>query len=239
MQVLPAIDLISGKCVRLIQGEYHRQITYKDDPVAQAQEFVDAGSDWVHIIDLEGAKVGKPINTAALKAIIDADLGLKVELGGGIRDEASIKEMLGIGVDRLIIGTSAINRFDWFTEMAHKFPGKLALGLDARGSKVSVAGWTEDVQQTILDFAEQAVSLPLAAIIYTDITRDGMLSGPNIDRTKTLVEAVELPVIAAGGVTKVEDVISLKEIGVAGAIIGRALYEGNIDLKEAIKASKD
>jgi phosphoribosylformimino-5-aminoimidazole carboxamide ribotide isomerase len=238
MQVLPAIDLISGKCVRLIQGEYDKQITYKDDPVAQAREFAEAGSDWVHIIDLEGAKVGKPINTDALKAIIEADLGLKVELGGGIRDEGAIEQMLDIGVDRLIIGTSAINRFDWFTEMAGKFPGKLALGLDARGSKVSVAGWTEDVQKTVLDFAEMAASLPLAAIIYTDITKDGMLCGPNLERTKALVDAVDLDVIAAGGVTTVEDITQLKAIGVSGAIIGRALYEGNIDLKEAIQASK-
>ena len=238
MQVLPAIDLIGGKCVRLIQGEYHRQITYKDDPVAQAREFADAGSEWVHIIDLEGAKVGMPVNTEALKAVIDADLGLKVELGGGVRDEASIEAMLDIGVDRLIIGTSAINQFDWFTEMANKFPGKLAFGLDARGSKVSVAGWTEDVHQSVMDYAQMAANLPLAAIIYTDITKDGMLSGPNIERTKALVDAVELPIIAAGGVTKTEDITQLKGIGVSGAIIGRALYEGNIDLKEAINASK-
>jgi phosphoribosylformimino-5-aminoimidazole carboxamide ribotide isomerase len=238
MQVLPAIDLISGKCVRLIQGEYDKQITYKDDPVAQAKEFVDVGSDWVHIIDLEGAKIGKPVNTEALKAIIDADLGLKIELGGGIRDEEAIQQMLDIGVDRLIIGTRAINHFDWFTEMANKFPDKLALGLDARGSKVSVAGWTKDIQKTVLDFAEMAVGLPLAAIIYTDITKDGMLSGPNLERTKALVDAVELDVIAAGGVTSVEDITQLKAIGVSGAIIGRALYEGNIDLKDAIQASK-
>ena len=238
MQILPAIDLISGKCVRLIQGQYHRQITYKDDPVAQAREFVEAGSDWVHIIDLDGAKVGKPVNTEALKAVIDADLGLKVEFGGGIRDEDAIRQMLDIGVDRLIIGTSAINRFKWFAEMVNKFPGKFAIGLDARGSKVAVAGWTEDVQQTVLDFAEMAADLPLAAIIYTDITKDGMLCGPNLERTKSLVDAVDLPVIAAGGVTKLEDVTQLKAIGVAGTIIGRALYEGTLDLKEAIRASK-
>ena len=237
MDVLPAIDLIDGKCVRLIQGEYHRQITYKDDPVAQAAEFVEAGSKWLHIVDLDGAKVGAPVNTEAVKAIIDADLGLTVELGGGIRDEESIAKMLDIGVDRLIIGTSAISRFDWFTEMANKFPGKLALGLDARGSKVSVAGWTEDVQQSIADFAQKAADLPIAAIVYTDITRDGMLSGPNLERTKSLVELVNLPIVAAGGVTKVEDITNLKEIGVSGAIIGRALYEGSLDLEEAIKAS--
>ena len=237
MDVLPAIDLIDGKCVRLIQGEYDRQITYKDDPVAQAGEFAEAGSSWLHIVDLDGAKAGRPVNTAAVKSIIDADLGLTVELGGGIRDEAGIEQMLEIGVDRLIIGTKAISDFEWFAEMTNKFPGKLAFGLDARGSKVSVAGWTEDVQQSVSDFAIKAAELPVAAIIYTDITRDGMLSGPNLDRTKSLVDMVDVPIVAAGGVTKVEDVMKLKEIGVSGAIIGRALYEGALDLKDAIAAS--
>lgn len=237
MDILPAIDLIGGKCVRLIQGEYDKQITYKDDPVAQAQEFVDAGSSWLHIVDLDGAKAGKPVNTEAVKAIVDADTGLKIELGGGLRDEDGIATMLDIGVDRLIIGTSAVNNFQWFSEMAKKFPGKLALGLDGRGGNVSIAGWTEEAEHSIIDFARMAADLPVAAIIYTDITRDGMLSGPNLERTKMLVDTVDLPIVAAGGVTSVDDIKNLKQISVAGAIIGRALYEGAIDLKDAIAAS--
>ncbi len=238
MDVLPAIDLIGGKCVRLVQGEYDKQITYKDDPVEQAREFVAAGSDWLHIIDLEGAKSGKIVNGEAIRAIVDADLGLKIEVGGGVRDEEAIKELLGMGIERAIIGTSAITQWDWFCETAEKYPGKLVLGLDARGAHVATEGWLEEGEDTIWDFAARADNLPLAAIIYTDISKDGMLEGPNLERTKALVDAVRLDVVAAGGVTKVEDVVALKEIGAAGAIIGRAIYEGEISLKAAIAASR-
>lgn len=238
MDVLPAIDLIDGKCVRLIQGEYDKQITYKDDPVAQAREFADAGSNWLHIVDLDGAKAGRPVNTQAVKAIVDAGTGLTIELGGGIRNEDGICEMLDIGVDRLIIGTSAVRNFSWFIEMANKYPGKLAIGLDGRGEKVSVSGWTQQVEKTIVEFAQMSARLSISAIIYTDITRDGMLTGPNVEKTKLLIDAVDVPVVAAGGVTKIEDIINLKQIGAAGAIIGRALYEGAIDLKAAVVASK-
>ena len=172
-----------------------------------------------------------------LRRLLMRITGLKIELGGGLRDEDGITTMLDIGVDRLIIGTSAVNNFEWFSEMAKRFPGKLALGLDGRGANVSIAGWTEDSEHSIINFARMAANLPVAAIIYTDITRDGMLSGPNLERTKTLVEAVELPIVAAGGVTSVEDIKNLKQISVSGAIIGRALYEGAIDLKDAIAAS--
>ena len=238
MDILPAIDLIGGKCVRLVQGEYDTQITYKDNPVEQACEFVAAGSKWLHIIDLEGAKSGKLVNGAAIRAIVDADLGLKIEVGGGVRDEAAIKELLGMGIERAIIGTSAITRWEWFCEMAEKYPNKLALGLDARGSHVATEGWLEEGEDTIWDFAGRADNLPLGAIIYTDISKDGMLEGPNLERTKALVDAVRLDVVAAGGVTRVGDVIALKETGAAGAIIGRAIYEGAINLKEAIEAGK-
>ena len=237
MEVLPAIDLIGGKCVRLIQGEYHRQITYEDDPVKQAKIFHGAGAKWLHIVDLDGARVGESINFEVIKTIT-AEVAMDVEVGGGIRDEDTIRNMLDAGVKRLIIGTAAVKEFDWFTEMSNKFPHKLAFGLDARGSKVAIEGWTQEIPKKIWDFAAQAANLPLAAIIYTDITKDGMLAGPNCDRTKALVDAVDIPVIAAGGVTTVEDVIKLKQLGVSGAIVGRALYEGTIDLKEAIKAGR-
>ena len=237
MEVIPAIDLVRGECVRLIQGEYHRQITYEDDPVKQARVFVDAGADWLHIIDLDGARMGKPVNLEAISAIISG-VDMKFELGGGIRDEDAIQQMLDIGIDRMIIGTSAVSRFEWFCEMAEKFPGKLVLGLDARGSKVATSGWTQESQQELWAFAAKASNLPLAAIIYTDITRDGMMSGPNFERTKALVDAVEVPIIAAGGITEIGDIVKLRDHGVSGAIVGRALYEGRLDLAEAIKIGR-
>ncbi|MBL7214616.1 MAG: 1-(5-phosphoribosyl)-5-[(5-phosphoribosylamino)methylideneamino]imidazole-4-carboxamide isomerase [Phycisphaerae bacterium] len=237
MEILPAIDLIDGKCVRLVQGEYHKKITYKDDPVAQAREFFDAGATWLHVVDLDGAKLGKPINADVLAAISE-QVSMKIELGGGIRNEEAIVKMLDAGVTRLILGSSAIKQFDWFCDMARKYPNRLVLGLDARGSTVATEGWLQQGQQTVLDFAKQAADLPLDAIIYTDISKDGMLAGPNIERTKQLVEAVELPIIAAGGVTTVDDVKTLKAAGVAGAIIGRALYEGTITLTDALEAAK-
>lgn len=237
MDVIPAIDLRDGKCVRLIQGEYHRQITYRDDPAEQARQFHADGARWLHIVDLDGAKVGKPVNTETIAAI--AVLGLlKIEVGGGIRSEESIRELLDMGVTRVIIGTKAVSDFEWFSEMARKFEGRLVLGLDARGSAVATHGWIESSAQTMLEFAAQADKLPLAAIIYTDISKDGMLCGPNIERTKSLVETVEAPVVASGGVKEADDIRKLKPIGVAGVIVGRSLYEGTLTLKDALAAAK-
>jgi phosphoribosylformimino-5-aminoimidazole carboxamide ribotide isomerase len=237
MYIIPAIDLRNGKCVRLIQGDYSRQITYEDDPVKQAKEFSSAGAKWLHIVDLDGAKVGKPVNTDTISAI--ASLGqLKIEVGGGLRDEASIRQLLDIGVERVIIGTKAVSDFEWFSRMAEKFSGKIVLGLDARGSKVATDGWTKDTSQPLLEFATKAAKLPIAAIIYTDISKDGMMAGPNLKRTKSLVETVRIPVIASGGVRKIADVKKLAKSGVEAVIIGRALYEGALNLSEAINAAK-
>ncbi|MHC4707181.1 MAG: 1-(5-phosphoribosyl)-5-[(5-phosphoribosylamino)methylideneamino]imidazole-4-carboxamide isomerase, partial [Planctomycetota bacterium] len=185
MYVIPAIDLIGGKCVRLIKGEYHRQITYEEDPVKQAKEFFSAGAQWLHIIDLDGAKVGKPVNTGTVTAIA-ALKQLKIELGGGMRDEEAVRQMLEAGVERVIIGTKAVSDFEWFGQAAAKFRNRLVLGLDARGSKVATHGWTQNSHQQLLEFAAKAAELPLAAIIYTDIDRDGMMTGPNLERTKEL-----------------------------------------------------
>jgi phosphoribosylformimino-5-aminoimidazole carboxamide ribotide isomerase len=236
LDILPAIDLIGGRCVRLIQGQYDKQITYKDDPVAQARDFYEAGARWLHVIDLEGAKQGRPVNADVVAQIAAQVPDLKIELGGGVRDEAAIVQMLTAGVTRLILGSSAVKQFNWFSEMARKYPNRLVLGLDARGANVATEGWLEQGAQTVLEFAKQAVDMPLAAIIYTDISKDGMLAGPNIERTRALVEAVDLPIVAAGGVTTVNDVHTLKSIGVAGAIIGRALYEGTITVEAALDA---
>jgi phosphoribosylformimino-5-aminoimidazole carboxamide ribotide isomerase len=237
MYIIPAIDLRNGKCVRLIQGQFHRQITYHDDPVKQAKEFSSAGAEWVHIVDLDGAKVGKPVNTDTISAI--AALGqLKIQVGGGLREEASIKQLLSMGIERVIIGTKAVSDFEWFSEMAEKFSGKIVLSLDARGSKVATHGWTKDNPQPLLEFATKAAKLPLAAIIYTDITKDGMMAGPNLERTKMLAEAVRIPVIASGGVREIADIKKLAELGVEAVIIGRALYEGTLNLSDAIEAAK-
>jgi len=237
MYIIPAIDLRDGKCVRLIQGDYHRQITYRDDPIKQAKEFSSAGAQWLHIVDLDGAKVGKPVNTDTISVI--AALGqLKIEVGGGLRDEASIKQLLDMGVERVIIGTKAVSDFEWFGEMAEKFSGKIVLGLDARGSKVATHAWTKENSQHLLEFATEAAKLPLAAIIYTDITRDGMMSGPNLERTKALAEAVQVPVIASGGVREIADIKKLAKLGIEAVIIGRALYEGTLKLSDAINATR-
>ena len=237
MYIIPAIDLRGGKCVRLIQGEYYRQINYQDDPIKQAKDFSLSGAKWLHIVDLDGAKVGRPVNTDTISAI--AKLGLfKIEVGGGLRDEDSVKQLLDMGAERVIIGTKAVSDFEWFSEMTNKFNGKVALGLDARGSKVATHGWTQDSPQLLLDFAIEAAKLPLAAIIYTDIDRDGMMTGPNFERTKAIADAVEIPVIASGGVRELSDIKKLAEMGVEAAIIGRALYEKTLNLSDAIKATK-
>jgi len=237
MYIIPAIDLRDGKCVRLIQGQYDRQINYRDNPVEQAKEFSSDGAKWLHVVDLDGAKLGRPVNTETISAI--AALGiLNIEVGGGLRDEASIKQLLDIGVNRVIIGTKAVQDFEWYSEMAKKFTGKIVLGLDAKGSKVATHGWTQASSLTILEFAAEAAKLPLAAIIYTDIAKDGMMSGPNFERTKALVEAVEVPVVASGGVNTVEDIKKLVQFDPEAAIIGRSLYEGTLKLTDAIEAAK-
>lgn len=237
MHIIPAIDLVEGKCVRLIQGEYHRKINYEDNPVKQAREFAFAGAQWLHIVDLDGARIGRPINTDSISAI--AAVGeLKIEVGGGIRDEASIKQLLDIGIERVIIGTKAVDDFGWFSEMAEKFKGKIVLGLDARDSKVATHGWTQSHPQSLLEFATEAAKLPLAAIIYTDINKDGMMAGPNFERTKAVADAVSVPVVASGGIREVADIEKLANYSLEAAIIGRALYEGTLDLVDAINAAK-
>lgn len=238
MIVIPAIDLRNGKCVRLIQGQYDQQITYKDDPVEQAQEFAADGAQWLHVVDLDGAKAGRPVNTAVIAEI--AALGtLKVEVGGGIRDQRAIGELLDAGVERVIIGTQAVKDYPWFREMAQSFPKTLVLGLDARGSNIATHGWLEESSLQLIDFAQQACELPLNAIIYTDISKDGMLSGPNVERTQALAQAVTVPVIASGGVAVADHIRQVAQASpIAGVIVGRSLYEGTMTLKDALMAAQ-
>ena len=238
MDVIPAIDLRDGRCVRLIQGRYDRQITYSDDPIFQAEQFHAEGARWLHVVDLDGAKAGRPVNTATIAAI--AALGrLKVEVGGGLRDESSIQQLLDLGVERVIIGTQAVKDFAWFARMAAQYKGRIVLGLDARGYVVSTHGWLQDSELKVLDFAMKAATLPLAAIIYTDIDRDGMLTGPNVEMTQTLAAMVKVPVIASGGVGTVEHIRAVAAAeGIAGVIVGRSLYEGTLTVRQAIAAAK-
>jgi len=238
MYIIPAVDLIRGECVRLIQGQYERRITYHKNPVKQAEDFILAGAEWVHIVDLDGARVGNPVNTESIKAI--AALGcLKIEVGGGLRREQDIQQLLELGAERMIIGTKAVSDFEWFTKMAEKYAGKLVLGLDARGSRVATHGWTQNSPQPLLEFAVESAELPLAAIIYTDITKDGMMAGPNFERTKAIADVVDIPVIASGGIREIADIEKLIRLGgIEAAIIGRALYEGTLNLADAIKATQ-
>ncbi len=236
MEIWPAIDLRGGQCVRLIQGEYDTQITYGDDPASQAKAFEDEGAKFLHVVDLDGAKSGHSENLDAIRAIRSA-VKMRIEVGGGIRNEESIRTMLDLGVNRVILGTSAVKQFEWFGRMAVQYPGKLVLGLDARGTDVAVQGWTQEAAHTVLDLAVRAAKLPIAAIVYTDITKDGMMVGPNLERTGDLAAAVSVPVIASGGVTTIQDIHDLKSLRVAGAIIGRALYEGKIRLVDALNAA--
>jgi phosphoribosylformimino-5-aminoimidazole carboxamide ribotide isomerase len=239
MYVIPAIDLLGGKCVRLIQGEYHRYINYEDNPAKKVIEFRDAGADWLHIIDLDGAKVGRCVNCDTIREIVQQAKDLKIQVGGGIRDRDSITKILDMGVTRVILGTKAISDLDWFSSVAKEFAGKVVLSLDARGSRIAIDGWKQDGAQELIELAKQAAQLPLAAIIYTDINRDGMLAGPNIERTKALAEAINLPVIAAGGVTTIDDIKKLAQTKViSAAIVGRALYEGTMNLAEAVNLCK-
>jgi phosphoribosylformimino-5-aminoimidazole carboxamide ribotide isomerase len=237
MQIWPAIDLLGGKCVRLQQGDYARETVFSDDPAATALGFQQQGARYLHLVDLDGARAGKPMNLAAVKAIVRA-VDMECELGGGIRDEATIESLLGIGLSRLVLGTSALKRPDWFHDMCAKFPGRLALGVDARNGLVATDGWLETSTTHAVDLVQQFTDDPLAAIIYTDIATDGMLQGPNVAAMREMQDAVPHDVIASGGVTTADDVRQLAAAGLAGAIVGRALYAGTLTLPNALEAAR-
>jgi phosphoribosylformimino-5-aminoimidazole carboxamide ribotide isomerase len=238
MQIWPAIDLRGGKCVRLQQGDYERETIFGDDPTAMARHWVDQGGEYLHLVDLDGAKDGRVTNLPSIRAIVAA-VAVPCELGGGIRDEQTIAELLQLGLERLVIGTLAIKQPEWFREMCRKFPGKLVLGIDAREGHVATAGWLETSTVRATELAQSFASEPLAAIVYTDIATDGMLSGPNLPALQEMQNAVDLPVIASGGVSKAEDVAALAQIGSPGCIIGRALYEQKLTLQDALQAAKE
>jgi phosphoribosylformimino-5-aminoimidazole carboxamide ribotide isomerase len=236
MQIWPAIDLRGGRCVRLQQGDYARETIYADDPVAVALEFQAQGAQYLHLVDLDGARSGRPENLDLVRQITAA-VDMACELGGGIRDEQTIAAGLDAGLERLVLGTSALKRPDWFREMAHRFPGRLVLGVDARNGFAATEGWLETSEVSAIELVAQFRTAPLAAIVYTDIATDGMLQGPNLAAMQAMQQGVDFDVIASGGVTTAQDVADLAAAGMAGAIVGRALYAGTLTLADALAAA--
>jgi phosphoribosylformimino-5-aminoimidazole carboxamide ribotide isomerase len=262
MQVWPAIDLRSGRCVRLRQGDYRQETVFGDDPTAIARRWVDQGASCLHLVDLDGAKDGSPHGRTDLKSVPQASfpqptaadfaasspnrqavaaivrsVGVPCQLGGGIRDEAAVAALLELGLARLVIGTLALKQPDWFRAMCRKYPGRLVLGLDARDGRVATDGWLETSDVLATDLARQFAAESLAAIVYTDIAKDGMMQGTNVPAMQAMQQAVEVPVIASGGVTTAEDVAALAAANLSGCIIGRALYEGTLTIQAAQAAA--
>ena len=234
MILYPAIDLKDGQCVRLLKGDMDAATVFGDDPAAQAQSFAQAGAKWLHLVDLNGAFAGQPVNADAVTGILGA-VDIPVQLGGGIRDMATIDRWLGAGIARVILGTVAVEDPDLVRAAAKAHPGKVAVGIDARAGKVATRGWAEETEVQVPDLARQFEDVGVAAIIYTDIDRDGAMGGPNIAATAALARAVSIPVIASGGVSRMGDLTALQATGIiAGAISGRALYDGALDLAEAL-----
>jgi len=238
MQIWPAIDLRGGKCVRLMQGDYHRETVFGDDPAEMARHWVAEGARCLHLVDLDGARDGTAANRDAIRAILAA-VSVPCELGGGVRDEDAIRTGLDAGLERLVIGTKALKEPDWFREMCRRYPQRLVLGIDARDGRVATDGWLAVSHMAATELARQYAREPLAAIIYTDIAKDGMMAGPNLLAMQEMNEAVDLPVIASGGVTGREDVRQLARIEMAGCIIGRSLYEGKLTIAEALRAASE
>jgi phosphoribosylformimino-5-aminoimidazole carboxamide ribotide isomerase len=230
MILFPAIDLKDGNCVRLKLGLMEEATVFNTDPGAQAKSFADAGCQWIHVVDLNGAFAGKPVNASAVEAILKA-VDVPVQLGGGIRDMATIEGWLERGVRRVILGTVALKNPQLVKDACKRFPGRVAVGIDAKGGKVAVEGWAETSELTVLELAQKFEGAGVAAIIYTDIDRDGVLSGPNVEATAALARAIRTPVIASGGVSSLADLTRLKAIpNLEGVISGRAIYDGRLDL---------
>lgn len=238
MILYPAIDLKDGQCVRLLRGDMDKATVFGSDPGAQAKEFEEAGAEWLHVVDLNGAFEGKPVNAGAVESILKS-VSMPVQLGGGIRSVAQVGDWLERGLSRVILGTVAVKDPQVVREACKAFPGQVAVGIDARDGFVAVEGWAEATETSAVDLAKQFEDAGVAAIIYTDINRDGAMQGPNVDATAALARAVDIPIIASGGVSSLGDLDELRKTGViAGAISGRALYDGEIDLGEALRLLK-
>jgi phosphoribosylformimino-5-aminoimidazole carboxamide ribotide isomerase len=238
--ILPAIDLKEGRCVRLEQGLMDKDTVYNDDPAAQAVTWQEQGGELLHIVDLDGAFAGVPKNKAAIREIVDS-IDIPCELGGGIRDMQTIEAYLGLGIDRVILGTVAKENPALVEEACRKFPGHIVVGIDAMNGLVAVRGWADVTEKLATEMAKEMEGFGVEAIIYTDIARDGMMQGPNIEATKALAEAINIQVIASGGLSTLDDIrrlIAIESSGVTGVITGKAIYSGAIDLREAVALTK-
>jgi phosphoribosylformimino-5-aminoimidazole carboxamide ribotide isomerase len=233
MQLLPAIDLRGGKCVRLRQGDYADETVFGEDPVAMAKHWAAQGASMLHLVDLDGAKEGRPVNTEIIRAIA-REIDIPCQLGGGLRTDEGVAAAFELGVSRAIIGTQAVKDPAWFARLSEKYPGRLVLGLDARGGKVATAGWLDTTSIDAGELADHYRDLPLAAIVYTDIAKDGMMQGPNFEATQALARRSPHLVIASGGVTTEEDVLELQRRGIGACILGRTIYEGVVSIPQLL-----
>jgi len=236
MIIIPAVDIKNGRCVRLLQGRMEDETVFSDDPAAMAQKWASAGAELIHVIDLDGAFEKRPQNLEAVRNIIDT-VDTPIQLGGGIRDERTVKTILDLGVQRVILGTEAIKNPQWVAQTARQYPGQVVVGIDARNGRVAIEGWTETTATLAADLARRFEDCGVAAINFTDIHRDGMQTGPNIAETRRLAEAVNIPVVASGGISTIDDIknlLPLMAVGVIGAITGKALYSGTLDFKQAL-----
>ncbi|MEO1669493.1 MAG: 1-(5-phosphoribosyl)-5-[(5-phosphoribosylamino)methylideneamino]imidazole-4-carboxamide isomerase [Cyanobacteria bacterium J06631_2] len=241
MEVIPAIDLLDGKCVRLYQGDYDQASVFSDNPVEIARQWAAEGATRLHVVDLDGAKEGKSVNLSVIEAIARA-IKIPVQVGGGLRDRTGVTRLLETGVQRAILGTVAVEKPELVTELCQEFSNQIVVGIDARDGMVATRGWLETSEVAATDLAQRMAKQGAAAIIYTDIHRDGTLSGPNMEALRELAEAIDIPVIASGGVSSLTDLLSLlslESVGVNGVIVGRAIYTGDVSLKEAVRAVGD
>ncbi len=237
MIIIPAIDLKEGECVRLRQGIMEDNIVYSDNPVEVAKKWEHMGADIIHVVDLDGAIAGKPVNQKIIKEITES-VDIRIQVGGGIRDLKTVEEYINIGVYRIVLGTIAIKNPLLVEDACNSYPGQIAVGIDAKDGMVAINGWTEKTEEKATDFATELEDLGVSVIIYTDISRDGMLTGPNISAVKEMAMSLSIPIIASGGVSSLDDLVALhalEDLGVEGAIVGKALYTGDIDLKKALQ----
>ncbi|MFL6650826.1 MAG: 1-(5-phosphoribosyl)-5-[(5-phosphoribosylamino)methylideneamino]imidazole-4-carboxamide isomerase [Sulfurifustaceae bacterium] len=242
MQIIPAIDLKDGKCVRLRQGRMNEATVFSDDPLATARRWIEAGAKRLHVVDLNGAIAGSPVNADAVEAIAREFPNLPVQVGGGIRDEETIQTYLDCGVRYVILGTKAVNAPHFVSDVCAEFPGRIIVGLDAKDGKVAIDGWSKLSGHDVIDLAKKYQNDGVEAIIYTDIGRDGMMAGVNVEATLKLANAISIPVIASGGISNLDDiraVCGIADSGIVGAVVGRALYEGTLDFKAAQKLADE
>jgi phosphoribosylformimino-5-aminoimidazole carboxamide ribotide isomerase len=238
VKIFPAIDIQDGKCVRLRRGNFNEKDIFSDFPEEMARRWESAGAEYLHLVDLDGALQGKPVNRNVVKSIVDG-VAIPVQAGGGFRDLTSVREYFEMGVARIVLGTSLISNFDFLRRCAEDYPGRIIAGIDARKGRIAIRGWTDDTGESAVEYASRIGQCGVAAVVFTDIERDGMMSGPDFDRVGEMASALKVPLIVSGGVTSLEDIRQLGRFGnIEGIIVGRALYQGSLDLGEAIMAAR-